>query len=252
MKKILLILIITINSFFNCYSQQDTTKSPIDLRENTIEFKHLEHSILRGVDVSFYQGNINWDTIAKYYQFAIIKATEGDYLVDKKFNYNWNNSKGKVIRGAYHYFRPTFNGVEQAKLFLSTVKFEKGDILPVIDVEYVYAYRRYGSLIGYKNLILMINYIEKELKVKPIIYTSYNFWNKYMSKHFKGKEAEHILWLAFYTYDINRTPIVPGNFEKWHFWQYSDKGKVKHHNSYFDENIFNGHHLGEVIFKQNP
>ena len=49
---------------------------------------------VRGVDVSSYQGNIDWKTIkAQDIQFAFIKATEGSSLVDKYFESNYKKIK---------------------------------------------------------------------------------------------------------------------------------------------------------------
>lgn len=41
---------------------------------------------VRGVDVSHYQGNIDWKVLSEQdIQFAYIKATEGDNFIDKNF-----------------------------------------------------------------------------------------------------------------------------------------------------------------------
>ncbi len=43
--------------------------------------------------------------------------------------------ENKIMRGAYHYYRPNENSIEQANLFIKTVKLQKGDLPPVLDIE---------------------------------------------------------------------------------------------------------------------
>lgn len=69
-------------------------------------------------------------------QFAFIKATEGEKLVDPYFSRNWLQSrKNGLLRGAYHYFSPSVAAPVQARLFLQTVDFSPGDFPAVLDVE---------------------------------------------------------------------------------------------------------------------
>jgi GH25 family lysozyme M1 (1,4-beta-N-acetylmuramidase) len=62
----------------------------------------------------------------------------------------------------------------------------------------------------------MIEYIEDETNVTPIIYTSLHFWNKYILPNYKG---DLTLWIADYR---NQGPPDA----KWSIWQYTCKGKV--------------------------
>ena len=94
-----------------------------------------------GIDVSEYQGKISWsyvDTIENQYplHFVFIRATAGNDAVDRRFKRNWEGAKkNKMIRGAYHYYRPNENSLEQAELFIKTVRLQKGDLPPVLDIE---------------------------------------------------------------------------------------------------------------------
>ena len=48
---------------------------------------------VRGVDVSHYQGEIDWNVLGQQdIDFAYIKATEGSSHVDEKFSQNWSES----------------------------------------------------------------------------------------------------------------------------------------------------------------
>ncbi|MBR4257050.1 MAG: lysozyme, partial [Clostridia bacterium] len=61
---------------------------------------------VRGVDVSHYQGDVDWETLSKQgISFAFIKATEGSSYVDLTFEKNYVEANKTVLRvGAYHFF----------------------------------------------------------------------------------------------------------------------------------------------------
>ena len=63
---------------------------------------------LFGIDVSSYQGSINWASVhANGAQFAFAKATEGNYYQDAYFNANMVNGKAAGMQmGAVHFARP--------------------------------------------------------------------------------------------------------------------------------------------------
>jgi len=63
---------------------------------------------LFGVDVSSYQGSINWGSAHSCgAQYAFAKATEGNYYEDAYFNANINNGKAAGMQmGAYHFAQP--------------------------------------------------------------------------------------------------------------------------------------------------
>ena len=210
-------------------------------------YTHIYPQRYIGIDISRYQGDIKFEKLDTNIKFVIIKATEGVNLKDKKFDYNWANvfnAKQKIYRGAYHFFRPNKSGIEQAKFFLSTVKFQKNDIIPVIDVEkmcysvyYTRVKTKRGKKIYYKNrrcvsvnsimanhnLSDMVDYIHRHLKVKPIIYTTTSHWNSYYKKLFVD-EHHHFLWVADYRKNVNN-PIVPDCWETYHIHQYTPRGK---------------------------
>lgn len=218
----------------------------------------------KGIDISHHQGKIVWSKIDTNIKFTIIKATEGLDFKDKYFDYNWKEIKNtNIYRGAYHYFRPNKSGIEQAKFFLKTVGFKKGDIIPVIDIEKMnykitYIYKKRGkktiklkrikvqNLIAYQNLKDMIDYIYEVLHVKPILYTSTCHWKSYYDKFFEN-EHHHILWIADYRKNVIN-PNIPKCWNDWTIWQYSPKYKIKGLNKYVDINI-SKKHPNEFIIK---
>src|ERR1044072_249179 len=57
-----------------------------------------------GIDVSHWQGSINWGSVAGSNRFVYMKATEGTTYRDPNFNSYYTGSyNAGMIRGAYHF-----------------------------------------------------------------------------------------------------------------------------------------------------
>lgn len=194
---------------------------------------------IHGIDVSSYQGKIDWKKVKSmkedsvHITFAFIKATEGISSVDAYFQRNWREApKAGIICGAYHYFIPRKSGLWQARFFLQTVKFEEGDLPPVVDVE---------DLSGQspekmrKELKDFIHHVEKKTGVKPIIYSGLVFYRDYLKGYFDG----YPLWIAHYY----QQELKAGATTKWHFWQHSDKARINGISHIVDFNAFKGDSL---------
>jgi len=139
---------------------------------------------LRGVDVSHYQLDIEWDMVAALnpVDFAFVKATEGHDYVDSLFCHNWESLGALGIRrGAYHFFRAYGCGEEQAENFLASVEMRPGDLAPVLDIE-----RTDGidPKIMLEEAHVWLRQVEEVLKIKPIIYTNQHFYDRYLAGHF--------------------------------------------------------------------
>ncbi len=206
--------------------------SIVDYSYDTINYISPFNKII-GIDVSIWQYYIDWNNIPSNYKFAFIKAT-GGMKTDVNFYYNWENCK--LPKGAYHFFNPYINGEIQAKYFLSVVKLKTGDLPPVIDIEYTSYWRRCNKYTASKNLKLMLEYIENETGVKPIIYTNCNFWNKYVYPYIKFDPSNYLLWVANYV--TKEYPCLPRGWDNWTFWQYTCRGNL--FNKYCDLNYFKG------------
>jgi len=148
--------------------------------------KHREKVI--GIDVSEYQGNIDWEKV-KFVQdsfpirFVIARATAGIDKVDSKFETNWNSlNKQQIIRGAYHYYRPNENSILQAQNFIKTVKIQKGDFPPILDIENLPKKQSMDSLkVGLKR---WLHYVENHYKMRPIIYSGENYYKNFLKEDF--------------------------------------------------------------------
>ncbi len=187
-----------------------------------------------GFDVSQYQGEINWklaDSVDNRFplDFVIIRATAGKDAVDAMFHQNWiQSSKTNLLRGAYHYYRPDENSLEQAQNFIATVKLKKGDLPPVLDIEQVPRNQPMDSLrAGLKRWLKTVG---THYGVKPVIYSGESFYKDYLRDHFDG----YPFWIANYNF------FVESINSEWMFWQFSEKGTIPGIRGPVDMNIFNG------------
>ena len=191
---------------------------------------------IRGVDVSHYQGEVDWKILKdQNISFAFIKATEGSTYVDDRFDYNWHHAhKAKVKRGAYHFFNFDAEPKDQAKNFIHTVPKRKNALPPVVDFE---TYGKYTSNPPSPEYIVprlkeYIDIVEKRYDVQPIIYCNKYCYNKYIAGNF-----DNPIWLA----NPNMSPTLPGG-KQWKFLQYSFWGELKGYNGikHIDLNVFYG------------
>ena len=193
---------------------------------------------VRGVDVSEYQGNIDWNVLAEQnISFAYIKATKGSKYRDKKFSYNWENaSKTKLKIGAYHLFDYEDPASEQAANYISVVPKQEESLPPAIDLE-LYGEQRENppdreKTVGILSELLSI--LEDHYGKKPVIYVTKRSFNLYIKGNFK----EYPLWAR----NVHEEPQFPDNRE-WTFWQYSNRGVLKGYEgeeTFIDLNVFNG------------
>lgn len=187
---------------------------------------------LQGIDVSHYQSRIKWDDLLANHElhFVFVKATEGGNYVDSLFAYNWSElCRLDMRRGAYHFFRPRVSGKAQASHFLSVTQLEPGDFAPVLDIETTDG-APVEELIAQARIWLQT--VERELGVKPIIYTNMNFYDRYLA----GVFDHYPLWVARYS---DTHPHLR-NGRIWQFWQHSDRGRLTGIAHPVDLNRFSG------------
>ncbi len=191
---------------------------------------------VHGIDISKHQNNINWQQVAEMQvngvklSFVFIKASEGATRFDDNFQNNWKSAgKTRLLRGAYHFFRPAKDAKTQANLFLKQVKLKRGDLPPVVDIE---RGNKQTSKHIQESLQKFLNILEQEYTVKPIIYTNLFFYTKYLS----GKFDAYPIWIAYYMDDPFQLP----DNRNWSFWQHSESGRVNGITGYVDFNVFHG------------
>ena len=119
---------------------------------------------VRGVDLSYYQGNIDWDVLASQgVDFCFIKATEGVDHNDSQFAQNWQTAQAAKI------------GVE---LYESL-----GGNMP-------------DTGTARQNLQEMLDLLEAHYGVKPILYAAPNTYRAYV----KSFAEDYPIWISNYYY----------------------------------------------------
>ena len=112
--------------------------------------------------------------------------------------------------------------------FIKNVKLQSGDLPPVLDIEELYGV---PPAIMQQRVSAWLQTVEAAYHVKPIIYTSADFYQRYLGNAFN----QYPLWVAHY-YSQNYPRIK----RDWWFWQHNDAGKINGITGSVDFNVFNG------------
>ena len=185
---------------------------------------------VHGIDVSAYQGRIDWPEVARHQvHFAFIKASEGNTLRDPRFARNWREARAAgVLCGAYHYFQPNRDGRTQANNFAAAVPLRPGDLPPVLDVE---AANFHDVAVMRREVARWLRLVEARYGVRPILYSNASYYTRHLAGHFD----DYPLWLAHY--EVPR-PDLPRT--RWLIWQHSDESYVPGIRGTVDFNVFQG------------
>jgi lysozyme len=193
---------------------------------------------VRGVDVSSYQGEIDWEILSSQnIRFAFIKATEGSSFIDPYYETNFTNARKTELRiGAYHFFSYDSSGFTQAENFISVVDKYDDMLPPVVDVEF---YGDKEKHLPEKDSVQtelgnFIQSIELHYGVKPIIYATEKSYRLYIAESFTDCD----IWIRNV---ITKPKLSDGR--QWKFWQYTNRKKLDGYSGeekYIDMNVFNG------------
>lgn len=196
----------------------------------------LGHPV-RGVDVSSYQGRIDWPVLAgDDLDFAYIKATEGSSHVDRRFAANWEGARASgVLFGAYHFLSFESSGEDQARHIIETVPAD-GTLPLAVDVEY------YGEHFAdpppREEVAAILDPLIRELTehygTPPVIYATPAAYERYIA----GAYPDCPIWI--------RSVLVPPSLadgREWTFWQYSHRDRRAGYDGAepcIDMNVFRG------------
>jgi len=193
---------------------------------------------IRGVDVSHYQGDIDWRVIASHgVSFAFMKATEGSAFTDPYFSRNLEGAlQTDLYIGAYHFFSFDSPGASQATHFIATVPKNNLMLPPVVDFEY------YGNKLKnlpdrdktVEELSAMLDILTRHYGKTPVIYVTKETYDRYIA----GGFSKYPIWYR----DVFWSPRLSDGRE-WTFWQFSNRHKIDGYvgkEKYIDFNVFNG------------
>ena len=181
-----------------------------------------------GLDISHHQGDINWKSLAaEKPDFIYFKATEGSTHSDNTYATNRMEArKHNITSGAYHFFSYTSPGIRQALHFIHTAKLRKGDLPPVLDVEWIKPMPSVSAVV--REVTTFLTTVEKETGVRPIIYTDCMLFNQYLKR---GLPKAYQLWIASYQTKPTCDCLL---------WQKSNDYRISGVQGNVDYNVFMG------------
>jgi lysozyme len=234
MRRLLLVLALA-----GCDPNLATDEEREDLRPATT--KQCPTDTVEGIDIYSGQGTVDWSMVASSgRRFAFIKASQGDYNTQSTFPAQWSGAKAAgILRGPYHFFDATIDGVTQANHFLAVVNaaggLQPGDLPPLLDLECPTSgtqssasanceYTGNSGWIDHATLVQrtfdFLDTVEAATGRRPLIY-SYPSWfpdNSFTD----ARLATYPLYIATYS----TCASVPAPWTTTVFWQYSGSGTV--------------------------
>ncbi|MFF1879477.1 GH25 family lysozyme [Leifsonia sp. NPDC058230] len=205
---------------------------------------------VRGVDVSTYQGKIDWPTLARQdIDFAFIKATEGSGSTDSRFTANWAAAqKTGLLVGAYHFLSFDSSGETQAQNIIRTVPATAGALPVTVDLEFYGDYFEHPPSRERVRSILnpLLAALEKHYGVPAIIYATPEAFDRYLRSGY----PHNPLWIR----SVALPPQLPDGRD-WAFWQYSNRDRLDGYDGdeqYIDLNVFSGSLQQLETLRQHP
>jgi len=206
---------------------------------------------LEGIDVSHWQGTISWPKVAAAgKKFAIIKVTESYDYTDPQYATNHAAARAAGLwTGGYHFAQPDAtpgDAVREADYFVSKIVLGVGDLIPALDLEVTGGL----SVAALQSWVFAwLNEVYARTGVRPMIYTSPNFWMNAMGNTSALADAGYkTLWIAHWGVT---SPTIPANNwggHGWTFWQYTSNGSVPGITGRVDLDRFNGADLTPAAF----
>lgn len=202
------------------------------LMPNSMALSPSSEPTYPGIDVSGYQGNIDYSKVAKAgIKIVYMKSSEGNSYVDSRFERNYTEAKKNGLKvGVYHFLtaRSISQAEHQAQFFVSLISNKSIDCKLAMDFE------NFGNLNKKQINEIAIAFINKvkELSGKEIVVYSNTYTATYV---FEGEVTDYPLWVA--QYGVNQ-PQDNGNWTSWVGWQYADDGEVNGINARVDMDKF--------------
>lgn len=205
-------------------------------------------NIYQGIDVSFYQGEINFTELsASNRKYLYIRAGEGGDIVDSRFSENIKGAESEQLGyGLYYYVtaKNTSEAESQAEHFASLISGLSYTLRPAMDFENLS-----GLSVEETNEIAFsfLEKLEELTGVTPAIYSdAYAVETRWTSVL-----SPYPLWVADYAHLAEPAEYTLPENEVWADWsgyQYSDSGTVTGIDGNVDLDLFT---TGLIIEKTN-
>lgn len=183
--------------------------------------------MINGIDVSHWSSDFTIHNSGANIAFAIIKATEGRNMIDKKVDYFTKEAERceKEI-GFYHFAHPEINSAEvEANHFVYTVeRYLNGQRLLALDIE--------GKALQVKTIDdwsrKFCDTVFGLTGIRPVLYVQESSVTKFK----KVAEGNYGLWVAKWVKNPLNAKPKTGSFPFYALWQWSGGSE--------DYDIFNG------------
>ena len=202
-------------------SSSNSTPAGLDFKDAITKYKNDETML--GIDVSSFQGEINWEKVKNTeVEFAIIRLGFGytvnnELVLDKYFKENLQHAKEQGLKvGVYFYtYANTLEEIEeQAKFIVKNLDGVDLELGVAFDWENWNNFQDYH--VSFYDLENMYNNFSTFLKEKG--YEAVLYGSKFYLSNVWNTENKNV-WLAHYT--------GMTNYDKdYKLWQFSDKGLV--------------------------
>lgn len=202
----------------------------IGKKKYAINWNNLRISHLGNISKKTVSGNVNYPI-----RFVYIKSTEGSSLLNPYYRSDYIAARAHGFKvGTYHFFSPNTPASTQARLFLKRSILRKGDLPPVLDVEPTKEQIKKMGGIGvlFARVRTWLRFVEREVGVKPILYISQGFVNKYLN-YAPDLKHNYQIWIARYGEFKPDIHLI--------YWQLCPDGRVNGIHGHVDVNVFNGY-----------
>jgi GH25 family lysozyme M1 (1,4-beta-N-acetylmuramidase) len=205
---------------------------------------------LLGIDVSSYQGSINWTSVhSAGVAFAFAQATEGNYHQDSQFkNYMINGKAAGVQMGAAHFSRPDLNTpTTEANYFWSFagpyIKADGKSISPAVEFETFNGHVGASTYTAWFNAWAAAVQAKTTNSMAPVIY---------VSTCGGACNLDNTITLGGWLANYNGENLYTGNpwntcigcnpwgQNVWVYWQCSSTGSIPGISGNVDLDAFNG------------
>ncbi|MBD5497847.1 MAG: hypothetical protein HDR11_08800 [Lachnospiraceae bacterium] len=230
-------IVVVSNGRFHFVPIRDDLKQHSLLQENlqvleTGELQYVENGEVishKGIDVSRYQGNIDWNKVAAQgVEYVIIRVgirgwgQEGTLVLDEKFEDNIKGASAAGLKVGVYFFSQAITdeeALEEADLVLEAIAGYDVSYPIVYDVEKTSEASGRMNQLSVEDRTRMAHiFIDriKEAGYTPMIYANMEMWSVLINM----AEFEDVdKWFAYYDTDL----YFPYEYA---IWQYSDTGRI--------------------------
>lgn len=190
-----------------------------------------------GIDVSDFQGSIDWAQVAGAKKsFAYIRASSGSNLQDSTFATNWQQARNAgLVIGAYHNAEPgggpsdagiVSDAQHQAAFFLDIVDRSGGiqgyNLAPALALSTSNALNPQQLLLWVEHWMADVDAAVRNPAQIAMLYSDPNFITTALQN--TTALSHRPLWIAYY--NASGAPPTVGGWARWTAWQYGNQGRV--------------------------